>query len=66
MTKTKNPIFKNKSFSNRAKNSVIKKLKNSNAFLKTSPKIGDKAVCNGCFMARRFNKPLKGCYLKRV
>ncbi|EJC55129.1 hypothetical protein [Helicobacter pylori] len=30
--------------------------------LKTSPKIGDKAVCNDCFMARRFNKPLKGCY----
>ncbi|MGL2373803.1 hypothetical protein ACOWLN_03930 [Helicobacter pylori] len=30
---------------------------------KTSPKIGDKAVLNGCFMARRFNKPLKGCYL---
>ncbi|WQV71068.1 hypothetical protein KVK71_03885 [Helicobacter pylori] len=30
--------------------------------LKTSPKIGTKAVLNGCFMARRFNKPLKGCY----
>ncbi|WP_276317613.1 hypothetical protein [Helicobacter pylori] len=40
----------------------IKKFKNSNAFLKTSPKIGTKAVFNGCFMARRFNKPLKGCY----
>lgn len=44
----------------------IKKFKNPNAFLKTSPKIGTKAVCNGCFMAGRFNKPLKGCYLKRV
>ncbi len=44
MTKTKKPVFKNKSFSNRAKNSVIKKFKNSNAFLKASPKIGDKAV----------------------
>ncbi|MCQ2900976.1 hypothetical protein JT201_03395, partial [Helicobacter pylori] len=31
-TKQKKPIFKNKSFSNRAKNSVIKKFKNSNAF----------------------------------
>lgn len=30
--------------------------------LKTSPKIGTKAVFNGCFIARRFNKPLKGCY----
>ncbi|GAA8905462.1 hypothetical protein HpEKA32_14790 [Helicobacter pylori] len=46
--------FKNKSFSNRAKNSVIKKFKNSNAFLKTSPKIGDKAFFNGCFIARCF------------
>ncbi|QTO99187.1 hypothetical protein [Helicobacter pylori] len=33
-------------------------------FLKTSPKIGAKAVLNGCFMAGRFNKPLKGCYFK--
>ncbi|MGL2905246.1 hypothetical protein ACQKBO_00505 [Helicobacter pylori] len=34
MTKQSNqkPVFKNKSFSNRAKNSVIKKFKNSNAF----------------------------------
>ncbi|WP_162970888.1 hypothetical protein [Helicobacter pylori] len=38
------PVFKNKSFSNRAKNSVIKKFKNSNAFLKKSPKTGTKAV----------------------
>ncbi len=52
MTKTKKPIFKNKSFSNRVKNahSVIKKFKNSNAFLKTSPKIGDKAFFNGYFL----------------
>ncbi len=64
MTKQKKPIFKNKSFSNRAKNSVMKKFKI--LILKTSPKIGDRVVCNGCFMARRFNKPLKGCYLKRV
>ncbi len=34
--------------------------------LKTSPKIGDRVVFNGCFMARCFNKPLKGCYLKRA
>ncbi len=59
------PIFKKY---NRAKNtrSAIKKFKNSNAFLKITPKIGDKAFFNGCFIARRFNKPLKGCYLKRA
>ncbi|EMG87945.1 hypothetical protein HMPREF1396_00283 [Helicobacter pylori GAM114Ai] len=33
--------------------------------LKTSPKIGAKAVLNGCFMIGRFNKPLKGSLLKR-
>ncbi|WP_269766941.1 hypothetical protein [Helicobacter pylori] len=44
----------------------MKKFKNSNAFLKTSPKIGDKAFFNGCFIAGRFNNPLKGCYLKRA
>lgn len=49
MTKTKKPIFKNKSFSNRAKNSVIKKFKNSNAFLKASPKIGDRVVFMAVF-----------------
>lgn len=56
MTKQKNPIFKNKSFSNRAKNThsvmknEIKKFKI--LILKTSPKIGDKAVFfNGCLMA---------------
>ncbi|PDX16248.1 hypothetical protein BB414_07940 [Helicobacter pylori] len=63
MTKTKKPILKNKSFSNRAKNSVIKKFKNSNAFLKISPKIGDRVVFNGCFLLGVFNKPFKkGCY----
>ncbi|WP_269558130.1 hypothetical protein [Helicobacter pylori] len=30
--------------------------------LKTSPKIGTKAVLNGYFIAGHFNKPLKGCY----
>ncbi len=43
----------------------IKKFKNSNAVLKTSPKIGTKAVCNGCFMVGHFNKPfLKGLLFK--
>lgn len=38
------PVFKNKSFSiTEPTHSAIKKFKNSNAFLKTSPKIGDKA-----------------------
>ncbi|MGL2625221.1 hypothetical protein ACQJ50_05080 [Helicobacter pylori] len=32
-------------------------------FLKTSPKIGAKAVFNGYFIAGHFNKPFKkGCY----
>ncbi len=43
----KSPFLKIKVLYNRAKNSVIKKFKNSNAFLKTSPKIGDKAFFNG-------------------
>ncbi|GAA7343010.1 hypothetical protein [Helicobacter pylori] len=52
--------FKNKSFSiTEVKNthSVIKKFKI--LILKASPKIGTKAAFNSCFMARRFNKPLK-------
>ncbi|MGL2556702.1 hypothetical protein ACQJ6D_05405 [Helicobacter pylori] len=28
-------------------------------FLKTSPKIGAKAVLNGCFIARRLTNPFK-------
>ncbi len=50
MTKQSNqkPVFKNKSFSiTEPTHSVIKKFKNSNAFLKISPKIGDKAFFNG-------------------
>ncbi|WP_305871817.1 hypothetical protein [Helicobacter pylori] len=59
MTKQSNqkPIFKNKSFNNRVKNSVIKKFKNSNAFLKTSPKISDRVVFNGCFLLGVLTNP---------
>ncbi|WQX93221.1 hypothetical protein KVK22_03230 [Helicobacter pylori] len=36
-------------------------------FLKTSPKIGAKAVLNGCFLLGVLTNPFKkGCYLKRV
>ncbi|MFP6318748.1 hypothetical protein ACLGEQ_05755, partial [Helicobacter pylori] len=44
MTETKKPVFKNKSFSNRAKNSVIKKFKILTLFKNKPSKIGDKAV----------------------
>ncbi len=65
MTKQKKPIFKNKSFSNRARNSVIKKFKI--LILKTSLKTSDKAVFLMVVLGLGvFNKPLKGCYLKRV
>ncbi|WP_236636534.1 hypothetical protein [Helicobacter pylori] len=57
MTKQKKPIFKNKSFSNRAKNSVIKKFKILTLFLKTSPKIGDRVVFNGCFLLGVLTNP---------
>ncbi|WP_268864598.1 hypothetical protein [Helicobacter pylori] len=37
-----------------------------NAFLKTSPKIGDKVVLMAVLWLGVLTTPLKGCYLKRA
>ncbi|OPG49594.1 hypothetical protein BGL72_01760 [Helicobacter pylori] len=59
MTKQKSPFLKIKVLVSQSQNarSVIKKFKNSNAFLKTSPKIGDRVVFNGYFLLGVLTNP---------